>query len=39
MCEVDELRAGECCKTCKILRKVHEYMLDKFKDALKVGAR
>jgi hydroxylamine reductase (hybrid-cluster protein) len=33
MCEVDELRAGGCCKTCKVLRKVHEYMLDKFKDA------
>jgi hypothetical protein len=33
MCEVDELRAGECCKTCKVLRKVHEYMLNMFKDA------
>jgi hypothetical protein len=32
-CSADELRAGECCKTCKVLIKVHEYLLDKFKDA------
>ncbi|MDQ6862951.1 MAG: hypothetical protein M3044_03930 [Thermoproteota archaeon] len=32
-CKADELRAGICCDTCKLLRKVHDYMLSLFKDA------
>ena len=32
-CDADELRVGECCSTCKLLRKVHANMSDLFKDA------
>ena len=32
-CEAEEMRRGIFCETCKLIRRVNEYMLDLFKNA------
>ena len=34
-CQVEDMRQGVFCDTCRLLVRVHKYMLDLFKEAAK----